>query len=97
LTGEQFDVRAAVLAGLVGEVAADGGLEAHLDAVLGRYRSCEPEALRVTRDLMRRIPQMDVESGLEYAQGVSQAMFASPQAAEGIASFREKRPPSWAV
>jgi methylglutaconyl-CoA hydratase len=97
LTGEQFDVHAAVTAGLVGEVVLDGEMAGGLDEVLGRYRWCEPEALRVTRDLIRRIPQMDVGSGLDYAQGVSQAMFASPQAAEGIASFREKRPPSWAL
>ena len=97
LTGEQFDSRAAVAAGLIGEVVPDGALPAALDGLLDAFRQCEPEALRVTRDLLRRIPGMDVVTGIDYAQGVSEAMFASEAAAEGIASFREKRPPRWAV
>jgi enoyl-CoA hydratase/carnithine racemase len=97
LTGEQFDAAAAVRAGLVSEVVGADVLGAALDDALRGFRRCEPEALRVTRDLIRRIPTMDVEPGLEYAQEVSAAMFASGRAAEGIASFREKRPPSWAT
>ncbi len=97
LTGEQFDAGAAVAAGLIGEVVPDGALTGAVDGLLDRFRLCEPEALRVTRDLMRRIPSMDVVAGIEYAQSVTEAMFGSEPAAEGIASFREKRPPRWAV
>lgn len=97
LTGEQFGAAAAVSAGLVSEVVPDGSLAGALDGLLDGFRLCEPEALRITRDLLRRIPAMDVVAGIDYAQGVSEAMFGSQQAAEGIASFREKRPPRWAV
>ncbi len=97
LTGEQFGPDQAVAAGLVGEVVPDGTLHGALNALLERFRLCEPEALRITRDLLRRIPAMSVEAGIDWAQEVSEAMFASEKAAEGIASFREKRPPSWAL
>lgn len=97
LTGEQFGPAAAVSAGLIGEVVPDGALPGTLDGLLDGFRLCEPEALRVTRDLIRRLPHMDLEGGMSHARAVSEAMFASPQAAEGIASFREKRPPRWAV
>jgi methylglutaconyl-CoA hydratase len=96
LTGEQFGPAEAVAAGLVGEVVPAGDIEGALDRWLGEFGRCEPEALRVTRDLMRRLPLMDVEGGMEYAQAVSAEMFGSEAAAEGIAAFREKRPPRWA-
>lgn len=97
LTGEQFDPQAAREAGLVTTVVPDGSLVEATDAVAAEFGQGEPTALRVTRDLIRRIPQMDVGSGFEWAQEVSQKMFASPEAAEGIAAFREKRPPRWAL
>jgi enoyl-CoA hydratase/carnithine racemase len=97
LTGESFDARAAVAAGLVSEVVAADSLTPALDRLLGELRRCEPEALRVTRDLMRRLPGLDVDDGFEQAAAVSEAMFASAAAAEGIAAFREKRVPEWAL
>jgi enoyl-CoA hydratase/carnithine racemase len=97
LTGEQFGAEAAVAAGLVHEIVREGGLEGALEHRLEAFRLCEPEAMRLTRALMRRIPEMDVTAGIDYAREISEAAFASPQAAEGMASFREKRPPSWAV
>jgi methylglutaconyl-CoA hydratase len=96
LTGEQFDPAQARAAGLIVDVVADGELDTTIDALLGQFRLCQPEALRQTRELLHTIPQMDVDAGFARAHAVSQAAFASPQAAEGIAAFREKRPPSWA-
>ena len=96
LTGEQFGPSAAQSAGLVNEVVPDKELEAALGRALDGFRSCEPEALRITRDLMRRLPLMSVEDGMAYAQSVSAQMFGSEAGAEGIAAFREKRPPRWA-
>ena len=97
LTGSQFDSAAAVSVGLVTSVVPSGGLDDALDGVLEELRLCEPEALRVTRDLMRRLPQMGVEEGMDYARAASEKMFGSEAAAEGIAAFREKRPPRWAA
>lgn len=96
LTGEQFSPEAAAEAGLVSSVVADEDLGTALDDVVAGFRQCEPTALRVTREMIRRVPQMDVESGLAWTQELSQEMFASPEAAEGIAAFKEKRPPRWA-
>jgi methylglutaconyl-CoA hydratase len=96
VTGEQFGPAAAIEAGLVHSVVADSSLPAALDDALGELRRCEPEALRVTRELIRRVPQMDVEAGFEYTRRVSERFFGSEAAAEGIASFKEKRAPRWA-
>ncbi|MDA8047478.1 MAG: enoyl-CoA hydratase-related protein [Actinomycetota bacterium] len=96
LTGEVFDPAAALQSGLVGSVVPTGALDGALAEVLDLFQQCEPEALRVTRDLMRRIPLMDVAAGLDHAAGVSASFFGTDAAAEGIAAFREKRPPRWA-
>jgi methylglutaconyl-CoA hydratase len=97
LTGELFDSPAAVASGLLGSSVAAGQLDESLDHVLGLFQQCEPEALRVTRDLLRRVPSMDVAAGLQHTAEVSAAFFGTEAAAEGIAAFREKRPPRWAV
>lgn len=96
LTGEQFGPAEAVASGLLGSVVPAAELGGALDHVLTLFRQCEPEALRVTRDLIRRVPLMDVPAGLEHAAGVSAAFFGTDAATEGIAAFREKRPPRWA-
>ncbi|HMC39708.1 MAG TPA: enoyl-CoA hydratase-related protein [Acidimicrobiales bacterium] len=97
LTGETFGPAAAAEAGLVHQVVPDAGLAAAVDDLLETFRGCEPGALRITRHLLHRIPAMDVQDGFAAAEEVSRERFASAEAAEGIASFREKRPPSWAA
>lgn len=97
LTGEQFGPDVAQEAGLAGSVVPDDQLADATDGLIDLFRSCEPAALRATKDLLRRIPQMDPDAGFAHAQEVSQRFFASPEAAEGIAAFREKRPPRWAI
>ncbi|MEO6701418.1 MAG: enoyl-CoA hydratase-related protein [Jatrophihabitantaceae bacterium] len=98
LTGETFDADRAARIGLLSRVLAD--TEA-LDAEVARYaamlRLGEPVALAATKAMLRRD-----RSGLSMADDfaamsrLSAGYFASPAAAEGIAAFREKRPPSWA-
>jgi enoyl-CoA hydratase/carnithine racemase len=97
LTGERFGPEEALAAGLVSTVVDDGELRAATDRLLDELRQCEPNALRATRSLLRAIPSMDAESGFAHARRVSAEMFSSPEAAEGIAAFKEKRPPRWAT
>lgn len=99
LTGETFGPEAAVAAGLVTSVTGAGGgaLADETRRVLGGFGACEPKALAATRELLLAVPDMDAESGMAHARAVSERFFSSPEAAEGIAAFREKRPPAWAA
>ena len=97
LTGEQFGPEEARLAGLVTSIVSDDRLDKAIGEVISGFRLCEPTALRVTREMIRRIPLMDTDAGFDWAQEISQRMFASAEAAEGIAAFKEKRPPRWAA
>lgn len=97
LTGETFGPAEAERAGLVSSVVPADRLAGRTREALEQFSLCEPTALAVTRSLLGRVGEMGVEEGLTEAQKISAELFSSPQAAEGIAAFREKRLPSWAA
>ena len=57
----------------------------------------EPGALAATKQMLRR-DRIGISMADDFAAmgELSAGFFASPQAAEGIAAFREKRRPNWA-
>jgi methylglutaconyl-CoA hydratase len=95
LTGELFDgVRAAEVGLVTAAVSAEG-----LDAVVAGY--CDalvrggPLALAGTKQLLRRTPGASIRADLADLAERSGGYFRSPEGREGVAAFREKRPPSW--
>ncbi|HKE74443.1 MAG TPA: enoyl-CoA hydratase-related protein [Acidimicrobiales bacterium] len=96
LTGERFDAAAAADAGLVTIVVEPDALDAAVAEVADAVRLTEPNAVRATKDLLTRLPAMGLDEGFSWAEELSQRLFRSPEAAEGIQAFREKRPPVWA-
>ena len=97
LTGEVFDAAAALSAGLVTIVVPDDELDSALAGVLDGVRRAEPTALRTTKQLLNDLPALSLADGFALAQPISEALFSSPEAKEGISAFREKRVPSWAI
>ncbi|GAC1588898.1 MAG: enoyl-CoA hydratase family protein [Acidimicrobiales bacterium] len=95
LTGERFDADAAVEAGLVTQAVGRDQLDAAVETVLADLRCTEPKAVAETKALLRQLPGMSVAEGLAHAEAVSARLFSSPEAAEGMAAFAQKRPPSW--
>jgi methylglutaconyl-CoA hydratase len=92
LTGETFDATRAVAVGLLNSAVPAGQLDAEVDRYTGMLTKGGPEALALTKQLLRA-PMMaqDFAAMLE----LSAARFASAEAQEGIRAFTEKRPPSW--
>jgi enoyl-CoA hydratase/carnithine racemase len=97
LTGERFGAHAAVAAGLLSAVTADG--QASLDEWVAErttaIRQAAPGALRATKGLLRDLPQREWDEGLTAAAALSAELFAGPEAAEGMEAFLQKRRPSW--
>ena len=59
---------------------------------------CEPKALAATKAMLRRDRGgVSMAEDLAAMGALSAEYFASAEAAEGIAAFRQKRPPAWAV
>jgi enoyl-CoA hydratase len=95
LTGETFGAAAAADMGLITEAVTD--IDAGTLAVLDALRTASPQGLAETKPLLTAdlLARFDARADELVAQ--SARLFASAEAAEGMAAFLAKRPPSWAV
>lgn len=95
LTGERISAARAVAVGLLTATAAP----ADLDATVGRYVDAlllgGPRALAACKELIRRVPSLPRDEATAWTAELSRALFASDEAAAGIAAFRARRPPPW--
>lgn len=89
LTGETFDASTALDMGLVTHVSDDvpTTVRALVDGVLAGA----PGAVAATKRLLRG------ERSWEAMQSLSEELFGSAEAAEGMRAFAEKRTPRWAT
>ncbi len=98
LTGERVTADRARSAGLVTRVVADEqALDAEVDRYVQALRQGAPEALRTTKEVLRRVPGMDRGAAFAWAEQISATAFSSGEAREGMTAFAERRPPAWAV
>ena len=97
LTGERFDGRRAVEVGLAHRAVPADQLLAAVQQEVAALRLAGPNALTECKQLVRRMPTLHRDSAFKEASEWSLRMFQSAEAAEGMAAFREKRPPAWAL
>ncbi len=93
LTGETFDARTAAAVGLA-TVATDD-VDGELDTVCDALRACSPQGLAETKPLTTATISASFADGADAMQALSQRLFESEEAREGMLSFLEKRPPRW--
>lgn len=96
ITGETFTAQDAVTAGLLTAVADRNEIDATVARVLDDLHRTEPTAVAQTKVLLDVLAEMTVEEGFAHASELSARFFDSANGREGIAAFRERRPPSWA-
>jgi methylglutaconyl-CoA hydratase len=96
LTAEVFDAAEAARIGLLSGVVAPEELDTELDGILRHLAQGGPQALAKIKDLIRAVASLPVDEPLiaDTAQRIAQIR-GSPEGREGIASFLEKRKPSW--
>jgi enoyl-CoA hydratase len=95
LTGETFDAPTAARIGLITEAVED--IDTATLAVLDSLRACSPQGLRETKPLLTAGLLDGFDNRAEALAELSARLFGSAEAAEGMAAFLEKRPPSWAA
>jgi enoyl-CoA hydratase len=95
LTGETFDAAAAAAAGLVTCAVDDPAVE--LATVCDALRSCSPQGLAATKPLSTAAALAAFESRAAQMRELSQRLFESEEAHEGMTAFLQKRPPRWAA
>ncbi len=95
LMGRTFDAKEAQSVGLIHEVCPEGALPDRLKVALGWMREVGPEAVRATKSLIHRLPDLSwVEAKEESAEIISERR-VSIEGQEGITAFFHKRIPSW--
>jgi methylglutaconyl-CoA hydratase len=96
ITGEAFDAQEARRIGLVHEVCADEALDEAAAPVIKAILKSAPAAARASKKLVLAHAGLDLSDQQVEALAVQAASSrVSDEAAEGLASFREKRDPSW--
>lgn len=93
LTGETFDAQSAVASGLV-TIATDDVDSATSD-VCAALRACSPQGLAETKLLTTARTRSAFEADAGAMQALSQRLFESDEAREGMLAFLQKRPPRW--
>ena len=96
LTGERFDAVVAQAVGLVHEVCPAGELEMAGAEIIDHLLMAGPEAVAITKQLIAESTEQPF-AGAFHDRIVDEAAARrhSAEAAEGLASFREKREPKW--
>lgn len=94
LTGERYDAATAERQGMVTEVVDDPRKQAA--ATAEKLLKCSPQGLRETKAILNRHIIDGFDAGADALAAKSAELFATEEALEGIASFLQKRVPSWA-
>jgi methylglutaconyl-CoA hydratase len=97
LTGEVFDAETAVSSGLLTAAVGRAGLDAWVGRVVAALLRASPAAVAATKRLLLELRGRPWHESMAEATARSEQLFASVDAAEGMAAFLEKRPPAWLV
>ncbi len=95
LRGSRFTAGEAADMGLINSAVPAEKLDAEVNAVVSDLLAGGPEALAACKQLLDRVPQMSFDDASAWTQQFSSELFASAEAAEGMAAFLNKRPPKW--
>ncbi|MGN0101505.1 enoyl-CoA hydratase family protein [Dietzia sp. CH92] len=95
LTGEKFDAAHARSIGLLTEAVED--LDAAVGELVAAFRPCSPQGLRENKALLAGPVLAELDARGDELAGITARLFGTPEVAEGMTAFLERRPPSWAA
>lgn len=96
MLGETFDAQTARTLGLVNAVLPPAEVLAHARQRAAQLSERAPEALRATKRLLRAPIEAEVAQRMRAEAAIFVERLASPEVAEAISAFFEKRPPRFA-
>jgi len=95
LNSRVFDADEAKQFGLVHEVVPEEQLDAAVERQAQLFLRCAPGAVAATKKLVAHVNTHAAGENFDYTVALVAKMWASEEAAEGIASFLQKREPAW--
>ena len=98
LTAEVFDAQEALRIGMLSALVPSAELDAAIDALLKHLLAGGREALAKIKDLIRAVASRPIDDAMvaDTARRIAEIR-VSAEGKEGIASFLDKRKPSWAA
>lgn len=95
LRGNRFSAGRAAELGLINRAVPASQLDAAVEEVLADLRKGGPKALGLAKSLVHEVPGLEQAEAFEWATSLSNRLFASDEAKEGMRAFLEKRSASW--
>ncbi|UCD76685.1 MAG: enoyl-CoA hydratase/isomerase family protein [Phycisphaerales bacterium] len=96
LTGERFTAARAAEMGLVNAVVGADELDAAVEGKVKMILTGGPEALAVSKQLIREVAERTLEENTPYTAEVISRLRMSDEGQEGMNAFLSKEKPSWA-
>ncbi|RAP41495.1 enoyl-CoA hydratase [Rhodovulum viride] len=97
MSGRRFDAAEAVALGLLARAVPAAGLDDAVEAEIAPYLACAPEAVaRAKAQVLSLGPRID-DAVIEASIARLVAAWETPEAAEGIAAFFDRRKPGWTL
>lgn len=97
LNGRTFDAGEAVTLGLLDRAVAPDALDAAVQEEIDLVLQCAPGAVRTIKRLIDYVDRHEFEDNCMYTVDRIADMWDDAEASEGLASFADKRKPSWAA
>ena len=82
--------------GLIHRAVPEPDLDGAVAELIDALRQCGPRALQEVKKLLRTVPHLTFEQGLDWADAKNKELFGGEEGREGMAAFAEKRKPAWA-
>ena len=95
LTARKIPAVEALQCGLINEVVPAEQLMVRATTLADAISKNAPAAMATTKDLISRTLNVPLDKALELAVEVNARARKSPECAEGINAFLQKRPPNW--
>jgi methylglutaconyl-CoA hydratase len=96
LRGHQIDADTALSYGLLNHVVAEDLLDDTVRGIATEFATLvSPQAAAMTKQLMRDVAPRDIEDAMHFASRQNAISRETDDFREGIASFLEKRKPTW--
>ena len=95
LNGERIPASRAADVGLINRAVPRNLLEDEMRDTLTKIVRGGPNALAASKQLVSKVPQMKRSDAWEWTAELSQSLFQSPEAEEGIGAFRDRRDAAW--
>lgn len=95
LSGERIPAARAAEVGLISRSVAATDLDATVANLTGKITAGGPNALAACKRLIAEVPGLDRHSAFAMTDALSRELFASDEAAAGIAAFRGKTAAPW--